>query len=401
MKIQQVLRVDAQESSRASLQSNLRIVLLILVVAATFLSLAATSLWAQSAATTPALPKRLVADYGYWSKYQTPPYGAAQIPINMMTHILHAGINIDGSADGSIDVPDGFVEPLLISKAHGAGVKVFILLGGDAGAFSTVAASDTLRVVLVENLWNFAQQYGYDGVDIDWEYPGTADAKGYYELMGTLRTFFTSPTYQLSADIAPWGGPGYNLKKVAGVLDFLNIMTYDCAGPWTDDAQLNSPIFWDPHDPEPYECQPGGSVQEAITAFLRFAPAAQLNIGTPFYGYDYENVNALWGSCTHCDFSVLGENYGTFIKQRVNKGGWVRYYDSIAGVPYLLRTKSTGFITYDDPSSTYLRVWYTDWERGLGGTFMWSLDADYDGTSQDLLNAMYDATLNNPSGATQ
>ena len=401
MKIQQVLRVDAQESSRASLQSNLRIVLLILVVAATFWSLAPTSAWAQSAASTPAWPKRLVADYGYWSKYQTPPYGAAQIPINMMTHILHAGINIDGSADGSIDVPDGFVEPLLISKAHNAGVKVFILLGGDAGAFSTVAASDTLRVILVENLWNFAQQYGYDGVDIDWEYPGTADARGYYELMGTLRTFFTSPTYQLSADIAPWGGPGYNLKKVAGVLDFLNIMTYDCAGPWTDDAQLNSPIFWDPHDPEPYECQPGGSVQEAITSFLRFAPAAQLNIGTPFYGYDYENVNALWGSCTHCDFSVLGENYGTFIKQRVNKGGWVRYYDSIAGVPYLLRTKSTGFITYDDPSSTYLRVWYTDWERGLGGTFMWSLDADYDGTSQDLLNAMYDATLNNPSGATQ
>ncbi len=185
------------------------------------------------------------------------------------------------------------------------------------------------------------------------------------------------------------------------MLDFLNIMTYDCAGPWTDDGQLNSPIFWDSHDPEPYECQPGGSVQEAITTFLRFAPAVKINIGTPFYGYDYENVNALWGSCFHCDFSVLGENYGTFIKQRVNKGGWVRYYDSIAGVPYLLHTKTPGFITYDDPSSTYLRVWYTDWERGLGGTFMWSLDADYDGTSQDLLNAMYNATLNNPSGAAQ
>src|ERR1700689_4386149 len=190
MKIQQVLRVDAQESSRASLQSNLRIVLLILVVAATFLSLAATGMWAQSAATTPAWPKRLVADYGYWSKYQTPPYGAAQIPINMMTHILHAGINIDGSANGTIDIPDGFIEPELISKAHSAGVKVFILLGGDAGAFSTMAASDTLRVVLAQNLWDFAQQNGYDGVDIDWEYPATTDRKGYYELMSTLRSFF-------------------------------------------------------------------------------------------------------------------------------------------------------------------------------------------------------------------
>jgi hypothetical protein len=25
-------------------------------------------------------PKRLVADYGYWSRTQTPPYSAAQIP---------------------------------------------------------------------------------------------------------------------------------------------------------------------------------------------------------------------------------------------------------------------------------------------------------------------------------
>jgi chitinase len=401
MKIQQVQRVGAQESSRASLQVNLRIILLILSVAAIFLSVAATAGWAQSA--SPALPKRLVADYGFWSKNQDPPYSAAQIPMNKVTHILHAGINIDGSANGTIDVPDGFIEPELIAKAHKAGVKVLMLVGGDAGAFSTVAANDDLRVVFVENLWDFAQKHGYDGVDIDWEYPAATDAKGYYELMAALRFFFPTPTYQLSADIAPWGGSGYNLRKIVTALDFLNIMTYDCAGPWTDDAQLNSPIFWDWHDPQPYECQPGGSVQEAITAFLKVAPAAQINIGTPFYGYYYLTVNQLWGNCPNCDNStVYSENYGTFIEQRVNLKGWIRSYDSIAGVPYLLREDSRpGFITYDDPSSTYLRVWYTDWERGLGGTFMWSLDADYDGTSQDLLDAMYNATLNNPAGATK
>src|SRR5271166_924092 len=118
MKIQQVLRVGAQESSRASLRVNLKTILLVLIVAAIFLSVAATAVSAQSA--SPALPKRLVADYAFWSKYQTPPYSAAQIPINMMTHILHAGISIDGSANGTIDVPDGFIEPELIAKAHNA-----------------------------------------------------------------------------------------------------------------------------------------------------------------------------------------------------------------------------------------------------------------------------------------
>jgi chitinase len=375
---------------------------LLILAAATFFVAVSTQV-ARAQDAYPVLQKRLVADYGYWSR---PQYSAAQIPMHKVTHVLHAGINIDPAANGAIIVPEGppvgFLEPELIAKAHKAGVKVFILLGGDAGAFSTVAANIDLRFILVANLWDFAQRHGYDGVDIDWEYPATSDAKAYYELMSALRAFFPSPTYQLSADIAPWGGAGYNFRHVVPVLDFLNVMTYDCAGPWTDDAQLNSPIFWDWHDPEPWECQPGGSVEEAINAFLKVAPAAKINMGTPFYGYDYRNVTQLWGTCTSCGWSVVSQNYGTFIKQRVNQDGWVRTYDSIAGVPYLVRSNGKpGFITYDDPSSTYLRVWYADWERGLGGTFLWSLDADYDGTSQDLLDAMYDATLNIPGGANE
>jgi GH18 family chitinase len=55
-----------------------------------------------------------------------------------------------------------------------------------------------------------------------------------------------------------------------------------------------------------------------------------------------------------------------------------------------------GYITYDDALSTYTRIWYSEWSRGLGGGFMWSLDADYDGHSQDLLEAMYQATMNVP-----
>ena len=63
-------------------------------------------------------------------------------------------------------------------------------------------------------------------------------------------------------------------------------------------------------------------------------------------------------------------------------------------VPYMLRQDgSPGYITYDDEFSTYYRVWYSVWQRELGGSFMWSLDADYDGHSQDLLDAMYSATV--------
>ena len=354
--------------------------------------LSAIPVYGQVSSTGASLPKRLVGDYGYWSRVQTPPYSAAQIPFNELTHVNHAGVSFNAFAN--LVVPTGFLEPELIQNAHAAGVKVLLLLGGD---FPALDINPALITTLVGNLQTFINNNGYDGVDIDWEYPSTVlDRQTFFNLMAALRAAFPSPTYLISADVPPWGGYGYDLSGVEPLVDYFNIMMYDCAGPWTDDAQLNSAIFPDPHNPEPYECEPGGSVEEAANIFLNQMnlPASKLNMGTPFYGYFYQNVSALWGSCTNCGSTVLSENYGTFIKQRINRQGWETYYDPVSLVPYMLRTDGKpGYITYDDYFSTYYRVWYSVRRRGLGGTFMWSLDADYDGHSQDLLDAMYRATV--------
>jgi len=341
------------------------------------------------------LPKRIVGDYGYWSRYQTPPYGHEQIPYHKLTHINHAGVSFN--ADGSLSVPDGFLEPELNKQAHDAGVKVMLLLGGDFNGLESSGALETL----VANIAAFAQQHHYDGVDMDWEYPETTqDRKFFVEMMKLLRE--SNSGYTLSIDVAPWGGYGYNLKQLQLSLDYFNIMMYDCAGPWTAYGQLNSPIFWDTNDPAPWECQPGGSVKDAADIFLKHVPAQQLNMGTPFYGYEYTNINQLFGLCPNaatspdgaCDNTVLTLNYGPDIKPLINQQGWYTQYDPKAFVPYMLRTDgSDGYLTYDDAFSTYFRVWYSDWDRGLGGTFLWSLDEDYDGHSQDLLDAMYAATV--------
>lgn len=342
------------------------------------------------------LTKRVVGDYGYWSKYQIPPYGAGQIPYHKLTHINHAGVSFDLS--GTLSVPDGFIEPELNMRAHAAGVKVMLLLGGD---FTGIEATGTRSQTLVDNVAAFEKQYGYDGVDIDWEYPETgADSAFLVDLMSRFRQ--SNPDYVLSIDAAPWGGSGYDLQHLKLSLDYVNVMMYDCAGPWTAHGQLNSAIFWDPRDPAPYECQPGGSADGAATIFLKQMPAKQINMGTPFYGYVYTNINQLFGLCPNskwtqdqeCDNTVFSGNYGTGFKPIINKNGWHTQYDPIALVPYMLRDDgSRGYITYDDAFSTYFRVWYADWQRGLGGTFMWSLDADYDGHSQDLMDAMYSASV--------
>lgn len=343
------------------------------------------------------LSKRVVADYGYWSKFQNPSYSAAQIPYQMLTHINHDGVTFDAS--GNLQVPPSFIEPELLSQSHALGVKVLLLLGGDFSGLETSGQPAVDK--LIENIVAFEKEFGYDGVDLDWEYPTTTtDTALLGSLLAGLR--LADPNYVLSFDAAPWGGAAYSSPKIKQSLSYVNVMMYDCAGPWTAHGQLNSMIFWDERDPAPYECQPGGSVDGAANIFLQGLPPAQINMGTPFYGYYYDNIHQLFGLCPnsawtpdgYCDNMVYPGNYGPNFKPIINKDGWQTYRDPIAMVPYMLRTDGhDGYITYDDPISTYMRVWYSDWVRGLGGTFMWSLDADYDGHSQDLLNAMYSASV--------
>ncbi len=354
----------------------------------------ASSAYAQATLSNANLTKRLIGDYGYWSRTQTPPYSSDQIPFSKLTHINHAGVGFDANAN--LTVPSGFLEKELLTKGHNNGVKVLLLLGGD---FSTLESSPTLTATLVTNLKAFLVEYGYDGVDIDWEYPtSNQDIAEFRTLMLSLRTALPSPQYLISADVPPWGDDGYDFPETVNWVDYYNIMTYDCAGPWTDSAQLNSAIFPDPNNPEPWDCEPGGSVKEAIDIYVQqlLIPKAKLNIGTPYYGYVYHQSNALWGYCPNedCSNSVDYENYGTFFKQRINQMGWRTFYDPSALVPYMLKDNGNpGFITYDDASSTFYRVSYTDWGRGLGGTFIWELDADYDGQTQDLLDASFNASL--------
>ena len=242
-------------------------------------------------------------------------------------------------------------------------------------------------------------RHDYDGFDVDWEYPeSTQDRDFLVEFMAGLRE--TNPNYVLSLDAAPWGGSGYDVAQLKESIDYFNIMMYDCAGPWTDDGQLNSPIFWDWHDPEPWECQPGGSAADAAKIFLKDSPPPT-EYGNALLRLFLHQHHQIFGVCPNsvftpdgnCDNAVLTENYAPFIKIASTRMAGKRFMTHRAS-SYMLRNDGTkGYITYDDRVSTYLRVSYSDWPLGLGGTFMWSLDADYDGHSQDLLDAMYQATI--------
>jgi GH18 family chitinase len=93
--------------------------------------------------------KRLLGYYTAWSKYNTPPYKADQIPYSKLTHISHAFVLLTPAADGTLFIPGGTIEPALIQRAHASGVKVLISIGGGDGIqgprFNKMATSETSR----------------------------------------------------------------------------------------------------------------------------------------------------------------------------------------------------------------------------------------------------------------
>jgi chitinase len=359
-----------------------------------FLILSTVSAPAQAA---PATPKRLLGYYTAWSKYNTPPYTADQIPYSKLTHIAHAFLLLTPKADGTIEIPSGTIEPALLKKAHAAGVKVLISIGGGDGIqgprFNKMAASETSRQVFVKNVHDFLVKFHYDGVDIDWEVPNAADRADCTTLMQELRTELPSPwliSMATTADPRNYGA-GLDIPALAPIVDFMNVMTYDFYGTWSGATGHVSPLLQSPADPSQ-----AGSVKTSMDLYADEYGVAlsQLNIGTPFYGYEWDGTDLLWAQCSTCASS--SPNYAPYIKDLVNQQGWTRNFDDLAFAPYLTNPdiqnlNVPGFITYDDESTTARKTRYVMQKRGFGGVFMWELSGDYDGMSQSLFEAMYSA----------
>jgi chitinase len=333
---------------------------------------------------------RLLGYYPEWGQYQTPPYTASQIPYAKLTHISHAFALLTAKEDGTVQMPAGMVEPALIRDAHAAGVKVLLSIGGGDGIqgprFNKISASETTRQTFVTNVYELLTAHGYDGVDIDWEVPNEPNRADCNLLMQELRNQLPSPwliSMAVTAD-PPGYGAGLDIPALAPIVDFFNVMTYDFYGTWSGATGLVSPLFQDPADPEQ-----AGSVKTSMDLYeYQYGVSLdKLNIGTPFYGYEWDGVDTNWTSCASC--ASYSWDYGTYIKQRINAQGWTLGFDPAAQAPYLTNTTIPGFMTFDDVASTANKVRYVK-NRGFGGVFMWELSADYDGTSQDLLNAMYD-----------
>lgn len=186
------------------------------------------------------------------------------IPIEKITHLFMAFGYItpdDFKVIGMPGVNSELYTAIPGLKKQNPNLKVSIALGGwtfnDPGPFQHVfgdmVSSAANRKLFIDNLLGFLSQYGFDGVDFDWEYPGADDRGGnqddganYTKLLKELRdemnlrskayiVTFTAPT-------SYWYLRHFDLKGMTEYADWIQLMSYDLHGVWDRDNPIGSVV---------------------------------------------------------------------------------------------------------------------------------------------------------------
>ncbi|MBA3871023.1 MAG: glycoside hydrolase family 18 protein, partial [Anaerolineae bacterium] len=217
---------------------------------------------------------RIVGYYTSWSIY-APQYDITQIPAAQLTHLNYAFATISDSGECALgdayadtqypyaDGASGNMGELLNLKANHPQLKTLISVGGYtwSGHFSDVAASVESRQHFAASCVDFMLAHGFDGIDIDWEFPVGTGAKGnsqrpedgenFILLLQELRTQLTErgnlngQTYLLTI-AAGSDREQYAMldwKRIHPLLDWINVMTYDMSGARDGTTGLNAPLY--------------------------------------------------------------------------------------------------------------------------------------------------------------
>ncbi|MBU6953331.1 glycosyl hydrolase family 18 protein [Hahella sp. HN01] len=207
------------------------------------------------------------------------------IPYDKVTHINYSFAI--PTANGGLQPLEGGEQRLrtLVQRAHGAGVKVQIAVGGwnngDDSAFAALSGNSGSRANFIRNLMNMVDAYGLDGVDLDWEYPEAgAEANNFKILMRELGAALHSRNKILTAAVTASDFPGSVDADVINSVDFLNLMVYDLGYPHsTYQHAQNALTHW---------------------KFNEGLPQHKAVLGVPFYSHKdwvaYKDVIARYGA---------------------------------------------------------------------------------------------------------
>lgn len=265
------------------------------------------------------------------------------------------------------------------------------------------------RDTFVASVKEFLQTWKFfDGVDIDWEFPGGAganpdlgapsDGATYVTLMQELRAMLdeleaeTGRQYELTSAISAGGDKIAKVDYQAAqqYMDHIFLMSYDFNGAWTNtELGHQTNLFaasWDPDTKYTTDKGVKALLDQGVTP-------GKIVVGAAMYGRGWTGVsgyqagNPFTGTATG---PVKGtwENGVVDYRQIVNDymgAGWEQGYDEVAEAPYVFKASTGDLITFDNDRSVKAKGQYVQANQ-LGGLFAWEIDSD----NGDILNAMHE-----------
>ncbi|KAF8195755.1 glycoside hydrolase family 18 protein [Mycena galopus ATCC 62051] len=294
----------------------------------------------------------------------------------------------------------------LVTAAHDGGAKVKLSVGGWTGSkyFSSVVSTDQSRNTFIQNIYRLYSRFNLDGIDIDWEYPGSQGQAGNEVSEWDSANFLTF--LQLLRARLPYGAaisaavlttpfhgsdgePMTDVSQYAQVLNWTLLMNYDVWGASSNPGP-NAPLF----DACNNSTQPEASADAAVKAWTAAGfPASQLVLGVPAYGYvSKSTATRLRTRQTPVqDVTLAGEGGQIQFRDLVQQGalvrnpdgsfdgsgGFTRSFDECSSTPFLRSVSRGQVVTYDDPQSLAMKATLAK-RMGLLGVNVFDVTGDTD-----------------------
>jgi len=292
----------------------------------------------------------------------------------------------------------------LIHQAHSAGVEVYPSIGGWtlSDPFSKLAESPEARRNFAANCVKLIIAYDFDGIDIDWEYPGYAphlgrdvDTINYNLFLKEIRDaldelgYQTGQFYGLTAALpcGPTIIDNIQIDVVNDLLTEFNLMTYDFHGSWNPTTGVNAPLY-DQDGSEDF------SVHACAQTWMKGgARPEQINIGLPFYGRSFAGTGLTGIGQSHSGDAdlvawSLDEGSPQFFNIMEKISGFTSVRDEQTKTQ--LAYNYAGFLSYDDERAICDKCEYAV-DHGLNGYIIWEISGDLmPDLSQPLLQACND-----------